>query len=116
MKQRSLDLAATRAAAAGLTNVQTWCGDITEYDAPFGLGLALHACGEASDLAMRACVDAGALPIRLTLSLTLALTPTLTLASRCVRASRRVRCCRSAVLGMDALTIAILTEAVLTLA
>ena len=116
MKQRSLDLAATRAAAAGLTNVQTWCGDITEYDAPFGLGLALHACGEASDLAMRACVDAGALPIRLTLSLTLTLTLTLTLASRCVRASRRVRCCRSAVLGMDALTIAILTEAVLTLA
>ena len=60
VKQRSLDLAVTRAAAAGLTNVQTWCGDITEYDAPFGLGLALHACGEASDLAMRACVEAGA--------------------------------------------------------
>jgi len=60
VKQRSLDLAVTRAAAAGLTNVQTWCGDITEYDEPFGLGLALHACGEASDLAMRACVEAGA--------------------------------------------------------
>ena len=30
IKQRSLDLAATRAEAAGLTNVQTWCADITE--------------------------------------------------------------------------------------
>ena len=40
--------------------MHTWCGDITDYQDPFGLGLALHACGEASDLAMRACVNAGA--------------------------------------------------------
>lgn len=60
VKQRSLDLAATRAAAAGLRNVETWLGDIAEFDGPFGVGLALHACGEASDLAMLACVRAGA--------------------------------------------------------
>ena len=59
--------------------MQTWCGDITEYDVPFGLGLALHACGEASDLAMRACVEAGALLIALALTLALTLTLTLTL-------------------------------------
>ena len=35
-------------------------GDLAEYAEPFELGVALHACGTASDLVLEACVRAGA--------------------------------------------------------
>ena len=60
VKKRSLDLAEARAREAGLSNVRTWLGDIADFKEPFCMGLALHACGEASDLAMEACLAAGA--------------------------------------------------------
>ena len=60
VKKRSLDLAEARAKQSGLTNVRTFHGDIAEFTEPFCVGLALHACGEASDLAMEASIAAGA--------------------------------------------------------
>ena len=47
VSQRSLEIAAKRAAEAGLTNLSVWQGDIVAFDHPFDLGVALHACGEA---------------------------------------------------------------------
>ena len=60
LKARSLEIARGRAAAAGLTNVRFVCGDLGAFDEPFDVGLALHACGTASDLVLRACVAARA--------------------------------------------------------
>ena len=59
LKERSLDVAKERAALCGLlaseSNLKTFCGSITKYNSPFDIGLALHACGEATDLVLRAC-------------------------------------------------------------
>ena len=60
LKARSLDIARRRAAEASLTNVRFYLGDICAFDQPFDVGLALHACGTASDLVMQACVAARA--------------------------------------------------------
>ena len=60
LKKRSLDIARERASAAGLTNVAFFEGDIRAFPEPFDVGLALHACGDASDLVMEACVNARA--------------------------------------------------------
>lgn len=64
LKERSLDVARERAAACGLVeptcNLKTSLGSITKYREPFDIGLALHACGEATDLALRACGEANA--------------------------------------------------------
>jgi hypothetical protein len=53
----ALRIADERAARLGLTNVTTVCGDVASYAPPadFALGLALHACGAATDLAMQCC-------------------------------------------------------------
>eukprot|EP00937_MAST-01D_sp_MAST-1D-sp2_P007389 g7389.t1 len=62
-KQRSLDIARRRVADAGLRNVVCVQGYVEEYDhgaRPFDLGLALHACGDASDAVLERCVAAGA--------------------------------------------------------
>jgi len=40
----------------GLSNLKTYLGDIRSYNEQFDLGLALHACGEATDLAMNQCL------------------------------------------------------------
>ena len=40
---------------AAIPNLFTFLGDITSYDQPFHIGLALHACGEATDLTLRKC-------------------------------------------------------------
>uniref|UniRef100_A0A0D3JIL2 Methyltransferase domain-containing protein n=2 Tax=Emiliania huxleyi TaxID=2903 RepID=A0A0D3JIL2_EMIH1 len=53
LKARSLEIARGRAAAAGLTNVRFVCGDLGAFHEPFDVGLALHACGTASDLVLR---------------------------------------------------------------
>lgn len=60
LKQRSLDIAQTRAEGAGLSNVRCVQGDLTAFDEPFDVGMALHACGAASDLVLEACARAGA--------------------------------------------------------
>ena len=75
MKQRSADLLMRRAAAAGLTNVVAHVGmieksggAIDDDDAStrppgltaFDVGVALHACGNATDHAIQRCVDVSA--------------------------------------------------------
>lgn len=52
---RSVALLATRAAAAALPNAAAVCCRIDEYSAPFDVGLALHACGGATDEAISKC-------------------------------------------------------------
>ena len=56
-KRRSLDIAEERIQRAKLNNITVLCGAIEEYAAPFDLGLALHACGEATDLALEKCIN-----------------------------------------------------------
>ena len=46
-----------RIAAAQLTNVKTFCGFIDEYHEHFDVGIALHACGEATDIVMEKCIE-----------------------------------------------------------
>jgi hypothetical protein len=60
LKKRSLDIARARAAEAGLSNVRFFEGDLGAFHEPFDIGVALHACGTASDLVLKACVDADA--------------------------------------------------------
>ena len=60
VKKKSLAMAVERARAAGLANVATYEGDIFDFDSPFDVGVALHACGEASDLALLKSHAAGA--------------------------------------------------------
>ena len=60
LKQRSLDIARGRADDAGLLNVRYHCGDLTQFAEAFDVGVALHACGAASDLVLQACVRASA--------------------------------------------------------
>ncbi|GMF38924.1 unnamed protein product [Phytophthora fragariaefolia] len=49
-------LAKERIAAAQLTNVEIFCGFIDDYSKPFDVGIALHACGEATDMVMQKCL------------------------------------------------------------
>ena len=60
LKKRSLDIARERAKEAGLTNVRFFEGDIQAFSEPFDVGIALHACGTASDLVLETCVERGA--------------------------------------------------------
>ena len=60
MKRRSADLLSLRAKRAGLTNVQTRVQMIETFDEPFDVGIALHACGNATDHALLRCVERGA--------------------------------------------------------
>jgi hypothetical protein len=60
-----LTLGATRAEELGLHNYSTLAADIATFEAPrpggrFVLGIALHACGAATDLALAACARVGA--------------------------------------------------------
>ena len=59
-KSRSLDVAERRAGAAGLANVRCVLGLIEDFHEDFDVGVALHACGGASDAAMEKCVRANA--------------------------------------------------------
>lgn len=60
VKQPALAGAQQRARAMGLKNVQTFCGAVGEYRAPFDLALALHSCGGAADAVQTAAIAAGA--------------------------------------------------------
>ncbi|EEY67023.1 glutathione S-transferase C-terminal domain-containing protein, putative [Phytophthora infestans T30-4] len=55
-KEPSLAIAKERIAAAQLTNVEIFCGFIDDYHKPFDVGIALHACGEATDMVMQKCL------------------------------------------------------------
>ncbi|KAG7398048.1 hypothetical protein PHYBOEH_011779 [Phytophthora boehmeriae] len=55
-KEPSLAIAKERIAAAQLTNVEIFCGFIDDYEKPFDVGIALHACGEATDMVMQKCL------------------------------------------------------------
>ena len=59
-KARSLEVAERRAAAAGLRNVRCVLGFIEDFDEDFDVGVALRACGGASDAAMDKCVEVNA--------------------------------------------------------
>lgn len=49
MKPAAVKILEQRAAASGLANVTTFLGMIEQFAAPFDVGLALHACGNATD-------------------------------------------------------------------
>jgi SAM-dependent methyltransferase len=49
MKPAALGLLMQRASAAGLSNVSVFTGMIEQYNEPFDVALALHACGNATD-------------------------------------------------------------------
>ena len=58
-----LTFGAERAVELGLRNFQTQATDIAQFQPPngrFALGIALHACGSATDLALAACARVGA--------------------------------------------------------
>ena len=52
----AIDIAKSRAAEAGLTNVEFRSGLIEEWDGEFDLGLAVHCCGNATDFAQMQCI------------------------------------------------------------
>ena len=56
LKRRSLDVAERRVRKAGLTNVRIVHGRIEDFHEDFDVGVALHACGGASDAALARCV------------------------------------------------------------
>ena len=45
---------------AGMSNLYTFHGSIETFSQNFHIGVALHACGEASDVTLRACARVGA--------------------------------------------------------
>ncbi|TMW62480.1 hypothetical protein Poli38472_005098 [Pythium oligandrum] len=59
-KEPSLAIAEERIAAAKLTNVEVFCGFIDDYNKRFDVGIALHACGEATDMVMQKCLESDA--------------------------------------------------------
>ncbi|KAJ1489037.1 hypothetical protein T484DRAFT_1886407, partial [Baffinella frigidus] len=59
-KQWSLTLGAERAARLGLRNYRTVLSDVRAFDEAFSVGVALHACGAATDYTLAACVKAKA--------------------------------------------------------
>ena len=60
MKRRSADLLLQRAKSAGLENVRARVCMIETFDEPFDVGVALHACGNATDHALLRCVEQSA--------------------------------------------------------
>jgi hypothetical protein len=59
LKRKSLELMASRAETAGMSNIRTECRSISGFDQDFGLAIALHACGQASDEALLQAVRLG---------------------------------------------------------
>jgi len=57
-KQAPLDVVKSRAKAARLSNVRVWQGIVAEFpeEYKFDIGVALHACGQASDDVLAMCV------------------------------------------------------------
>lgn len=55
-KPSCISILKTRIATSGLTNVTPFLGDVMDYKNPFDVGIAIHLCGEATDLAMKSCI------------------------------------------------------------
>ena len=63
MKERSVEIARERLCASGMRNVEIILGRIenaVDKIGKFDIGLSLHACGAATDIAMDICLDADA--------------------------------------------------------
>lgn len=60
MKERCIEIARSRIERSGLRNVRAICGLVQDFTEHFDIGVALHACGEATDLSLAACRAAGA--------------------------------------------------------
>lgn len=60
LKRRSLDVAERRVQRAGLANVRVVHGRIEDFREDFDVGVALHACGNATDHSIARCVRANA--------------------------------------------------------
>ena len=43
-----------------MSNVRIVVSDVVDFLEPFDVGIALHACGDASDLVLKKCIDARA--------------------------------------------------------
>ena len=56
MKAQCIATAERRCSDLGLTNVRCIVGKIEDFEEPFDVGLSLHACGVASDLAQNLCL------------------------------------------------------------
>jgi Methyltransferase domain len=56
-KLKSMDIARSRVEEASLTNVTLLEQRIEEYHDPFDLGIGLHACGAATDVAINKCIQ-----------------------------------------------------------
>jgi SAM-dependent methyltransferase len=52
-KAKSIEILNQRAAAADLKNIRGIVGKIEDFDKPFDIALALHACGVATDFALQ---------------------------------------------------------------
>ena len=52
MNKRSIEILKGKAASAGLSNVECFAGLIEEYSGHFDVAVGLHACGNATDMAM----------------------------------------------------------------
>ena len=56
-KPECVRLIEERVHTSKLTNVATFLGDLRDYKTSFDIGLAIHLCGEATDIAQQACVN-----------------------------------------------------------
>lgn len=57
MKKQSIQIGVERLAASQLQNVTIVQGLVQDYSERFDIGIALHACGEATDLSMEMCLQ-----------------------------------------------------------
>ena len=55
-KEKSVQIGRERIREANLKNVTIFTGDVRSYKEDFHLGIALHACGIASDLSLQSCI------------------------------------------------------------
>ncbi|KAA8594731.1 hypothetical protein FQN60_011866, partial [Etheostoma spectabile] len=59
-KEESLVRAQSRSAELGLKNIGFIQANLDYFTGPFHIGVALHACGVATDMVMEHCIQAGA--------------------------------------------------------
>ena len=58
-KPHTVDIAKSRLAGAGLSNVELYPGFVQEVTIPFNIGLGLHLCGDGTDQAQMLCMERG---------------------------------------------------------
>jgi hypothetical protein len=60
LKPEGIAIATDRVTQSKLKNITLICGLIEDYDKAFDIGLSLHACGNATDAVIHACLKANA--------------------------------------------------------